>query len=134
MVRLSLLAVALLALAACDSGGDAVGITGTWEGEVFAAAAGSPRYPATVRLNDTGLNVTGTGVVELPGTDVFDFTVVGGSFSGTTVSLDTRFDRTPFTGSIVGQLTETSPGRIVGTFQGGGLVGDSRIDIRLVDR
>ena len=134
MVRLSLLAVAVVSLAACDSGGDAVGITGTWEGEVFAATAGAPRYPVTVRFQDTGLTVTGTGVVELPGSDVFDFTVVGGTFRDGAVSLDIRFDRTPFTGSIIGRLTETSPGRIVGTFQGGGLVGDSRIDIRLTDR
>ena len=134
MTKLPLLAALLLALSACDSGSDAVGITGTWEGEVFSAQAGSARYPVTARFNDTGLLVTGTGVVELPGSDVFDFTVVGGRFDGSAVNLDIRFDSTPFTGSINGRLTSESPGRIAGTFQGGGLVGDSRIEIELVDR
>ena len=134
MVRLSLVVTLLLVVSACDSGSDAVGITGTWEGEVFSAEAGAARYPVTVRFQDTGLTVTGTGVVELPGADVFDFTVAGGTFDGSDVNLDLRFDRTPFTGSINGRLTSTSPGRIAGTFQGGGLVGNSRIEIELTDR
>ena len=134
MLRLSLLAALVIAAAGCDSGSDAVGITGTWEGEVFAAAPGSPRYPVTARFTDSGATVTGTGVVELPGADMFEFTVAGGSFDGSTVNLDLRFDSTPFRGSLIGRLTETSPGRIEGTFQGGGVVGDSRIAIELTDR
>ena len=133
MLRASLLA-AVLVLSACDGGSDPVGVTGTWEGEVFAAAPGAARYPVTARLVDRGVTVTGTGVVELPGADVFNFTVSGGSFDGSAVSLDLRFDTTPFTGAIVGRLTGTDPGRIEGTFQGGGVVGDSRIEIELTDR
>lgn len=134
MLRLPLLLAALLSLPSCDSGGGAVGITGTWEGEVYAAAPGATRYPVTLRLSDTGATVTGEGTVEIAGADPFEFVVYSGSFVGRTVTLDTRFDMPPFNGGIDGTLTGTSPGMITGTFQGRGVVGDSRIEVELVDR
>ena len=133
MTRALALAATLLVFG-CDSGGDATGVTGTWEGEVFALADGAPRYPATLRLSDAGTTVTGTGVVELPGSDVFNFTVVDGRFADGAVSLDLRFDQTPFSGTVNGQVSSGDPATISGTFQGGGLVGDSRIEVELVDR
>ena len=134
MLRSALLAAVLLALPSCSLGGsDAIGITGIWEGEVFSAEPGATRYPVELRLTDTGQFVSGTGSVELPG-ERFEFSISKGSFVGGVVNLDTRFDEPPFMGGIDGSLTETSPGRIEGTFIGRDQVGNSRIDVELVDR
>lgn len=133
MIRLLSLFAVLLMLSACDSGGDMTGVTGTWEGTVV-ASSGTDTFPITARLRDAGTTITGTGVVELPGSDVFNFTVVDGSFIGTAVNLSIRFDSTPFSGSISGTLTNEDPARIEGTFQGGGVVGNSQFEIELVDR
>lgn len=124
MRRLSLaplLLAALVALPACDSGGpDAIGITGTWEGVVFDPdTPGAPRFPITLRLNDTGQMVTGSGTVELP-EGPFTFTVVNGSFLNAIVDLRLRFEQPPFEGSISGRLTNQDPGEITGTISARG--------------
>ena len=132
--RLAILPLFLLTLPACDSlGSDAIGITGTWEGEVFEADTPQTRYPLQLRLQDTGQFVSGTGSVELPG-DLFEFSLNKGSFLNGIVNLDIRFDDPPFQGAIDGTLTQESPAQIEGTFAGRGLVGNARFEIELVDR
>ena len=117
---------ALVALPACDSGSDAAGLTGRWEGAITADGAS---YPVEVRFVDTGRTVTGNGTVRLPGAPV-TFGVVSGLFTGTTVSLQLTFDEVPFSGSLTGELTRRDPGRIDGTFSGPRLAnGPVRIEL-----
>ena len=132
MRRAALLVSALAALAAlpgCDSGSDAVGLTGRWEGTLTAESAS---YPVEVRFNDTGRSITGTGTVLAPG-DPVAFSVRSGSFVGTTVNLQLAFGEAPFQGSLTGELTQTDPGRIDGTFDGPRTF-DGRVQIELVAR
>lgn len=128
-VLLASLLATLAALPACDSGSDVVGLTGRWEGTVTAQ---STSYPIEVRFNDTGQAITGTGTVRVPGAPAV-FSVSSGSFVGTTVSLQLMFNEAPFQGSLTGELTQTDPGRIDGTFSGPGLAG-STVQIELVSR
>ncbi|MEM1057480.1 MAG: hypothetical protein AAGI52_18335 [Bacteroidota bacterium] len=134
MLRLlPFLLAALVALPACNSlGDDAIGITGTWEGVVFDPATPGTTYPVELRLQDNGQVVTGTGFAEIPG-ERFEFSVISGSFVNSVVSLDFQYDLPPFKGGLDGTLTETSPGRIEGTFQGRGAA-NGRVDLELVDR
>ncbi|WP_412069134.1 hypothetical protein [Rubrivirga sp. IMCC43871] len=135
--RLAVLSLALLALAAlpaCDSGSDAIGLTGTWEGEIYDPNdATAPRYPVTLRLSDDGMRVTGNGVVaSLPEGDL-PFLVVDGTFIGTLVNLTLRYDVPPFMGSLSGTLVGTDPGMIRGTFTGRGEA-NGNVEIELVAR
>lgn len=115
---------ALVALPACDSGGpDAIGVTGTWEGEVYdPAVADAPRYPIELRLTDSGVRVVGTGSVELTAETV-RFDVTDGTFFDGNLRLELQFDRAPFLGGITGVLVNEDPGRIEGTMSGTGEAG-----------
>lgn len=127
-----LLLVAIV-LGACNSlGDDPIGITGTWEGVVYDPSAPSTQYPAELRLRDNGQVVTGSGFVEIPG-ERFEFSVIAGQFVDGNVMLDFQYNEPPFKGGIDGRLTETSPGRIEGTFQGRAQA-NGRVDLELVDR
>lgn len=130
MRRLAVLlaaAAALAALPACDSGSDAIGLTGTWEGEVI-GATGS-RYDITLRLSDTGRSVSGTGTVG-SADGAQSFSVSGGSFAGTAVTLPLFFASDPIPGSLSGALTNEDPGRIEGSFSGpSDLDGDVRVEL-----
>ena len=130
MLRLSILVclVALLA-AGCDTGGDAIGITGDWEGELTGQEG---TYPITVTFRDTGLQVTGAGTVQLPD-DPFAFSVTGGTFESGVASLDLRFEVVPPTGRLIATLTQAEPGVLEGTFQGVGLA-NGNVRIELVSR
>ena len=123
MRRLALVPVLLAALAAlpaCDaSGPDPIGLTGTWEGAVTDGQDASRSYPITLRLTDTGRTINGSGVVELP-TERFEFQVVNGSFVDFRVLLPLQFNAPPFQGTLAGDLVETDPAVIRGTFSGRG--------------
>ena len=96
-MRRAALALALAALAVlpgCDSGSDAVGLTGTWEGEVQASAG---TYDISLQLRDDGRTVTGTGTVQVPNAP-FRFAVSSGSFIGTRVELPFLLSESPFNG------------------------------------
>lgn len=125
MRRLAVLVLTLVVLAvlpACDGGGsEPIGLTGTWEGEIYDPdLASAPRYPVTLRLTDTGQRVTGDGVVEDLPEGRLAFSVVDGSFVGTIVNLELLFEEAPFRGALSGNLINTDPGRIRGTFSGRG--------------
>lgn len=129
--RLALLLAALVVLPACGLGGpDPIGVTGTWEGEVYDPdVVDAPRYPIELRLRDTGLRITGTGVVDLPG-ERFAFAVTDGSFLEGRLTLQLQFNAAPFVGSIAGALVNTDPGRIQGTLSArGSATGDFLIEI-----
>ncbi len=133
-MRLPLLSLAALAALAvvsgCDAGADAIGLTGTWEGEIYDAAdSDAPRYDVTLRLSDNGQSVSGTGTA---GSNAGDqtFSVSGGSFVGTAVTLPLFFASEPIPGRLTGTLTNQTPGRIEGTFSGpADLDGDVRIEL-----
>lgn len=134
MRRLSLLAAVLLLatvllLAACDSGGDAIGITGDWRGTLTNGAA---VYPVEVTFRDTGLAVSGSGRVEVPGAP-FAFAVTGGTFLNGVATLNLTFSATPPTGLLSASLTQTDPGVLEGTFQGSGEA-NGALRIELVSR
>ena len=119
--------VALVVLPACDSGADAIGVTGTWEGDVFDPnVANATRYPIELRLTDTGVQVTGRGFVDGLVTDDqlpngrLDFAVTGGSFLDGDLTLNLQFALAPFMGTITGDLVNQDPGRIRGSFAGRG--------------
>ena len=132
LARTSALLAALVALAACDSGGpDAIGITGTWEGVIISSQT-SQTYPVTFRLTDTGQQVTGSGEYTLPN-ELVRFTVVDGSFVQSLVNLDLRFDLPPFIGTLSGNLVQSDPAQIRGTFSGRG-DGNGEVEIELVAR
>lgn len=123
MRRLPVLILALAALAvlpACDGGGpEPIGLTGTWEGEIYDPNdASAPRYPVELRLTDTGLRITGRGFVEDLPEGRLDFAVVDGSFIDRIVNLVLQFDVAPFRGGLNGTLVNEDPGRIRGTFTG----------------
>ena len=130
MRRFSLL-LPLLVLSAfgCDSGSDAIGITGDWEGELTGTRG---VHPVEVTFRDSGQNVTGSGRVEL-GDGPFVFTVSGGTFRYGVASLNLRFDAQPPTGQLDASLTQTDPGVLEGTFQGSGEA-NGEIRIELVSR
>lgn len=131
IVRLVVVAVAIVALSACGFGGpDPIGVTGTWEGEVYDPNdSDAERYPIEIRLRDTGLRITGTGFVDLPD-ERFDFAVVDGSFLEGRLTLVLEFDAAPFRGSMAGVLVNTDPGRIEGTLSARGTAnGDFLIEI-----
>ena len=136
MRRLSVSLVALAALAvlpACDSGSDAVGLTGQWEGEVVVGSGpAATRYDVTLRLSDTGQSVSGRGTVESDA-GIQTFAVSGGSFRGTAVSLPLFFASDPVPGSLSGTLVNRDPGRVAGTFFGPADL-DGEVEIELVDR
>lgn len=126
-LALSLLAfVAAVALPACDgSGPDPVGVTGTWEGVVFRAdTPDGPRYPVEIRMTDTGRQITGSGVVEglpdAPPDGRFEFAIIDGSFANGNVTLNIRYDRPPFIGTIAGVLSNEDPAELTGTIDGAG--------------
>ena len=129
MLRTAALALTLAALAVvpgCDSGSDAVGLTGTWEGTVEAPAA---TYDISLQLRDNGRTVTGTGTVQVPNSP-FRFTVSGGSFVGSRVELPVLLSESPFNGGLSGTLTQRDPGQIEGTFTGPQMiVGPVRIEL-----
>ena len=130
MPRVSLLLVLFAFVAfSCDSGSDAIGITGDWEGELVGTAA---TYPVTVTFRDTGQRVTGAGRVDLSD-GPFTFDVTNGTFVDGIASLDLRFDGFPPTGQITATLTQTNPGVLDGTFQGRGEANGS-LRIELVNR
>jgi hypothetical protein len=120
----------VVALPACDLSGDPVGLTGTWEGEVtVGSGASAPQYAVTLRLSDTGLAVSGTGSVG-SATGTQTFSVSGGTFSGTAVTLPLFFPSDPIPGALTGTLTNQDPGRIEGRFSGpADLDGDVRIEL-----
>ena len=130
MRRLSLLLV-LVALAAsgCDSGSDAIGITGDWEGELVGTGGA---YPVAVTFRDSGQRVTGAGRVDLSD-GPFAFDVTNGTFIDGVATLDLRFEGFPPTGQITATLVQTNPGVLSGTFQGRGEANGS-LRIELVDR
>lgn len=131
-MRLSVLAAtlaALVVLPACDVGSDAVGLTGTWEGEVTVGGSAPASYDVTLRLSDNGQSVGGTGTVGSATGDL-SFSVSGGSFVGTSVTLPLYFASDPVPGQLSGALTNQDPGRIEGTFAGpSDLDGDVRIEL-----
>ena len=129
MRRLAASAVLLVALGACDSGSDAVGLTGRWEGTV---AAPGGTYDVELRLSDTGRAVSGTGTVQVPN-GPFRFAIADGSFIGTAVSLPFRLAEAPFNGSLSGTLVQQDPGRVEGRLVGPeDVTGD--VEIELVGR
>ncbi|MAQ94878.1 hypothetical protein B1759_10010 [Rubrivirga sp. SAORIC476] len=118
---LPLLLATILALPGCDSGSDAVGVTGTWEGVVYRAEIpDAPRYPITIRMRDTGVQITGQGFVEDLPDGRFDFVIYDGSFLDGNLTLDIQYDRVPFLGTVAGVLTNEDPGEFRGTFDGAG--------------
>lgn len=128
-----LLLAASLALTACDTGGpDPIGLTGTWEGVIIDRNDASVTYPVEFRITDTGQRITGAGEYRLPNETV-EFAVVNGSFIDFIVRLELQFGLPPFTGSLDGELTQTDPGQIKGTFSGRG-AGNGRVEIELVAR
>ncbi len=123
---LAVLAV-LAVLPACDSGADAVGLTGTWEGQI--STPSSAQIDVELRLTDNGRVVSGTGTVSGSGAP-FRFAITDGSFVGTSVTLPFMFSETPFQGSLAGTLVDRDPGRIEGTFTGPSvLTGPVRIEL-----
>lgn len=120
----------LVALPACDFGSDAIGLTGTWEGEVVVGSGTSAaRYDVTLRLSDNGQSVSGTGTVGSAGGDL-QFGVSDGTFVGTAVSLTLNFASDPIPGSLTGTLINQDPGRISGSFSGpSDLDGDVLIEL-----
>jgi hypothetical protein len=132
LASLGLVLAALTVLPACDSGSDAIGLTGTWEGVIIDRNDTSVTYPVEFRLTDTGMTITGRGEYTLPD-ELVQFTVISGSFIDTLVQLELRFTLPPFQGTLVGDLTETDPGRIRGTFSGRG-AGNGVVEIELVAR
>ena len=129
MRRLSLCLVLLIAAAGCDSSGDAIGITGEWEGDLVGSGG---TYPVEVTFRDSGQRVTGAGSVDLSdGTFAFD--VTNGTFADGVAALDLRFDGFPPTGQITATLTQTDPGVLEGTFQGRGEA-NGALRIELVSR
>ena len=137
MRRLVLSALALAALAVlpgCDGGGpEPVGLTGTWEGEIFDPNdAAAPRYPVELRLTDNGVTVRGSGSVDLPAGRA-DFVVTDGAFVGTIVDLDLLFEQLGRIGALSGNLIDTDPGRIRGTFNGPNEA-NGNVEIELVAR
>lgn len=133
--RLAAVVVALAPLTGCGLGGpDPIGLTGTWEGEIYdAASAAASRYPVEMRLRDNGQRVTGSGEVQRLPEGSLLFTVTDGSFVNAIVNLQLQFAEAPFSGSLSGTLVETSPGRIRGTFSGRGAA-NGEVEIRLVAR
>ena len=131
-MRLSVLAAALavlVALPACDFGSDAIGLTGTWEGQVTVGGSAPASYDVSLRLNDNGQSVGGTGTVGSATGDL-SFSVSGGTFVGTNVTLPLYFASDPVPGQLAGALTNRDPGRIEGTFSGpSDLDGDVRIEL-----
>lgn len=132
LAAVGLALVAAVALTACDSGSDAVGLTGTWEGAIIDQNDASVTYPITFRITDTGMTITGDGEYELPNETV-EFRVVRGTFVDFDVQLELLFELPPFIGSLSGDLIETDPGRIRGTFAGRG-AGNGVVEIELVAR
>lgn len=128
-----LLALATLAvLPACDvNGPDPIGVTGTWEGEIFDPEdASAPRYPVELRMSDNGIRISGSGFVEDLPEGRFDFDIFDGSFIDGNLTLELRFDQPPFMGSVAGVLVNRDPGRIQGTFFArGDANGNFRIEI-----
>ena len=126
----ALVLAALAVLPGCDSGSGAVGLTGTWEGEVTVdSGASAGRYGITMRLSDDGRTVSGTGTVGSENGDE-RFAISGGSFAGTSVTLPLTFASDPIPGSLTGALVNQDPGRISGSFSGpSNLVGDVQIEL-----
>ena len=132
---------ALVALPACDSGSDAVGLTGTWEGVVYdATAADATRYPIVFQLQDSGLRITGSGYVDELPEGRLDLAITNGQFlEDLSVQLEFLLSIggqqvPPFSGSLSGRLTNRDPGRIEGTFSGRGAVGNSLVRIEITSR
>lgn len=128
--RLAPLALAAtLAIAGCDSGSDAIGLTGRWEGTITSSQNATVSSPVELQLNDTGQSITGTGEIDLADGTIL-FGVTSGTFINTSVNLALQFSETPFSGSLTGTLVQTDPGRIEGTFSGPRMAnGPVRIEI-----
>lgn len=133
-VLASLAALAMLAaLPACDFSSSAIGLTGTWEGEVVVGpGASAMRYDVTLRLSDNGSTVSGTGTVGSAAGDQ-TFAVINGTFAGTAVQLPLSFASDPIPGSLTGTLVDQDPGRISGSFSGPSDL-DGEVHIELVAR
>lgn len=106
-LRIILLCLALLPIAACDSGDtddERLGISGQWVGTLVNTADPTQQYPVTLTLIDTVSEVTGSGRIELPD-ETLAFDVTTGLFSFPDLSLTLRFDRPP-QGMISGIVSE----------------------------
>lgn len=122
-LRAAALCLALLTLAACDSGDSVdppIGITGRWVGHLDNVDEPLQPFPVTVTLNDSGFNVTGTGSVRFPGDSLLSFVIVDGLFADPKVSLPALYPVPP-PGSLSGRLT-VGRDSIIGTLTGPGQV------------
>lgn len=107
LLRTAALCLALLPLAACDSGdpeAERVGISGTWTGVLTDRSDPDQAYPVRMTLQDTISEVTGSGEIELPD-ETLAFTVTTGLFAFPELSLELLFDRPP-PGMISGTVSQ----------------------------
>ncbi len=121
-LRIAALCLALLTLAACDSGDPEeppIGLTGRWVGALQNLDEPSQPFPLTVTLNDNGFSVTGTGRIKFPPDSALTF-VVEGVFADPKVSLSAVYPVPP-PGLLSGRLT-AGRDSIKGTITGPGQV------------